>query len=482
MAEELALLGHDIRSALADLTAGLGLMDQSSLTAQNQKQLDGITATAESLSRFLDEGLTTLIAQRQPDLTLAPTDIAGVMHDLQRRWAFSAGRKTSLIEMSLCELPERVLCNRTALERALSNLISNALAHSGGRPIRLSVTRPLPDQLRFAIADDGPGFPEAVRNKLGQPPSSAMPAWQDRQGHGLGIRIVTCLARRLNATLTLSNQPNGGALAELVLPVAIVPANQTTAPQTPNLLGLNILIADDSMPQAMLLQLLLQSCDANVTLAHDGPSAEAALMHDHYDVALIDYEMPGRNGFEICQALRAHQNQQENPTRVIILSAHQLPEFQHMALEAGANQVLIKPISSTAVLLAAISPLVAAAPDASTNDDVMAFPRLLDMAGPAVAQELLNRYTEDLKTLQSQLVTAIPAQDWPVLVKASHVLIALAGTAGWYSLEKTARAFNLAATDHDGVALNQYHKAVLDGLVELLNLIARIAQDQSNQP
>lgn len=482
MSEELALLGHDIRSALADLCAGLGLLDISSLSPQNQRQLDGITATAESLSRFLDEGLSTLIAQAQPELAMVPTDIAAMMRDLERRWSFSSGLQANSIEITLCELPGAILCNRTALERALSNLLSNALAHSGGRPVSLAVTRPTTNELRFAVSDTGPGFPDAVRNRVAQTPTPAMPAWQDRQGHGLGIRIVNCLARRMNATLNLSNQPNGGALAELILPMTMAPANQSIAPPSHNLSGMNVLIADDSVPQSLLLQQYLQGCGATITLAHDGPSAEAALINGRFDVALIDYEMPGRNGLEICQTLRDHQKPQDNPTRIVILTAHQLPQFQQLALDSGANQVMIKPIGSAADLLQAICPLLAPAPNTQAADDTMAFTRLLDMAGPAVAQELLKRYTEDLRSLQAQLLAALPAQNWPVLAKASHVLIALAGTAGRRTLENDARAFNLAATAQDSVALVKYQKAVLGGLAELLNNIARIAQDQQNQP
>ncbi|MGO4907301.1 hybrid sensor histidine kinase/response regulator [Pseudorhodobacter sp. W20_MBD10_FR17] len=482
MSEELALLGHDIRSALADVSAGLALLDASNFTQQNQMQLDGVKATAESLSRFLDEGLTTLLTQAAPELTLATTDIAEMLHDLQRRWSFSAGLQTNSIKITTRDLPAAVLCNRTAVERVLSNLLSNALAHSGGRPVSLDVTHPAPDQLRFMVTDSGPGFPDAVRNKPGQIHTPAMPAWQDRQGHGLGIRIARSLAQRMNATLNLLNQPNGGALAELVLPIAIPAPDDRPAVDTSCLKGKKVLIADDSMPQLMILQQYLRGFGANTTVAHDGPSAEAALMAGGFDIAFIDYEMPHRSGLEICRALRDHPNPQAAPTQIIILTAHNLPEFFDKALAAGADRLLVKPIASAADLLKAICGPLPPAPQDQTSSDPAAFSRLLDMAGPSVAHELALRYIDDLMSIQSKLLAALPAQDWPSLAKASHVLIALAGTAGMAPLENHARAFNLAASTQDSVALDLQQKPVMDGLADLLKFIARIAQERQNQP
>jgi two-component system aerobic respiration control sensor histidine kinase ArcB len=482
MSEELALLGHDIRSALADVCAGLALIDANAFTPQNQMQLDGVIATAESLSRFLDEGLTTLLTQAAPELTLAPTDIAEMLHDLQRRWSFSANMRTNSIKVTTCDLPTSVLCNRTAVERVLSNLLSNALAHSGGRSVGLDVTRPAPNQLRFTVSDSGPGFPDAIRNKPGPMQTPAMPAWQDRQGHGLGMRIARSLSHRMNATLNLLNQPNGGALAELVVPISIPAPNYQPAVDTNYLKGKNVLIADDSMPQMMILQQYLRDFGAKTTLALNGPAAEAALIAGEFDLAFIDHEMPSRSGLEICRALRDHPNLQGPPTRIIILTAHQLPEFYDKALAAGADLLLVKPIASAADLLQSICGPLPTPAQGKPNFDPTAFSRLLDMAGPTVADELTSRYIDDLMSIQSKLHASLAIQNWHDLAAASHVLIALAGTAGMAQLATHARAFNLAASAQDSVALALQQKSVLDGLADLLKFITPIAQERQNQP
>jgi two-component system, OmpR family, aerobic respiration control sensor histidine kinase ArcB len=479
MSEELALLAHDIRSAITDLSAGLALLDTTAFTPQNLTQLDSINATNDSLSRLLDEGLSTLLVQAPPTLDMAPTNLADLLRDLQRRWSLSKGQQPNCIQISTSNLPATVMCNRTAVERLLANLLSNALAHSGGQPVVLTATGSSPDELRITISDSGPGFPAAIRDTTAEIDASAMPNWQDRQGHGLGLRIALNLAHRMNATLLLHNPPNGGALAELVLPIS-TPATDAPPPvDTSCLQGKNILIADDSMPQLIILQQYLRETGANVTLAHDGLSAEAALMAGAFDLALIDHEMPGRNGLEICRALRDHPNPQGNPTRVIILTAHHLPEFEKTAIAAGADQLLVKPITSAPDLLHAIcAPLPKPRPDF----DPTVFSRLLDMAGPADGTELALHFRDDLISVQTQLLAALPALDWPALVRASHVLIALAGTAGMPKLESSARAFNLAANARDGITLDLQQKALLGGLSELLEFIARIAQERQSQP
>jgi two-component system, OmpR family, aerobic respiration control sensor histidine kinase ArcB len=479
MFEELALLAYDMRSAIADMSASLARIDASAFTSQNLTQLDDIKAANDSLSRLLDEGLNTLLVQALPTLDFAPTNLADLLRDLQRRWAQSKGQQPNCVQISTSNLPATVMCNRTAVERLLANLLSNALAHSGGQPVVLTATCPTPSELRITISDVGPDFPDANRHAPAPANIPTMPVWQDNAGHELGLRIAHSLAQRMNATLHLQNLQNGGALAELVLPLSI-PAADTPAPIDTNfLLGKSILIADESMPQLIILQRYLHEAGANITLAHDGPTAAAALQNGAFDLALISFELPGRSGLEICRALRDHPAPQGSPARVIMLAAQYLPEFEKAAKAAGADQILVKPITSAADLFRAIcAPL----PEPGPDFDPTTFSRLLDMAGPVVGTELAMHFKNDLISVQTQLLAALPVLDWPALDRASHVLIALAGTAGMPKLESSARVFNLAANARDGITLNLHQKALLGGLAELLEFIARIAQERQSQP
>lgn len=480
MAEELALLGHDIRSAVTDVMAGLAVIDDSNLTTTDRLQLDRAKATAESLVRYLEEGLTTLLTQAPPQLPYAPTDLGLLLKDLSRRWSYSVNHNTNAVIITAANVPAVVQCNRTAVERILSNLISNAITYSSGQTICLDVAYPAPDQLCFTITDQGPGFPANITERPSH--GSALPAWESSEGHGLGLGIAQTLARRMGATLDLRNSPSGGGVATLLLPITTAPDGDPPPPvDTRCLLGKKILIADDSMPQLLLLAQFLRDCGAQITMVRDGTAAESALEVGDFDFALIDLEMPGRTGLEICQAIRDRPNPARKATRIVILTAHHLPEVHQNALAAGAAQVLVKPITSSQSLAEALcqnwpdAPSVLLAQTCPQNGE---FARLLEIAGPELAAELLARYHEDLTSVQTTLVTALSNLDWKSLRAASHVLIALAGTAGMHALEHNARAFNLAANDNNRSEVLSHKDAVLDGLTNLLAYVQQIAQER----
>ena len=491
MAEELALLGHDIRSAVSDILAGLAAIDDAGLAPHDKQQLVRARATGESLGRYLRDGLATLLTQAPIVLENAPTDLGTLLEDLKRRWAYSANRNSSSLLVTASNLPQSIHCNRTAVDRVLSNLLSNAIRHSLNKPVTLDVTHPSPDQLCFKVIDQGPGFPDmpSGRGTSKALHSTAQPVWENRQGHGLGLNIAHNLTKRMAASLTFENRADGGGVATFVLPVTV--AAQTATTQTKeetNLRGKTILIADDSAPQVLLLTRLLSDYGAECSVVRDGHAAEAALFSGGYDLALIDLEMPGRTGLEICRAYCAQPTARASSTRIVILTAHHLDSVHQSAISAGADQVLVKPITSGTGL---VSALMGAAPpetspalsanarqEPSPPDLPEGIARLLEIAGPEMASELLSRYEEDLAAVQTKLVSALSVQDWQVLRAASHVLIALSGTAGMERLEQSARSFNLAANDNDSVHLSQHSTKVLDGLADLLVFVRRAAQER----
>lgn len=489
MAEELALLGHDIRSALTDVMAALAMIDDHHLAGPDRQQLARAKASAGSLVGYLKDGLAMLLTESPLTLDHAHVDIAEMLQDLTRRYCYFTGQNPNAVIIASANLPAMITCNRTALDRILSNLVSNAITHSGGQTIRLTVTQPAPDQICFSVTDQGPGFPDQIgeRTRKGSAENSALPAWHTDEGHGLGLSIAHILAQRMGATLDLRNH-DGGAIAALTLPIdPVADCNPAPSVETSCLIGKQVLIAEDSTPQLLLLDKFLRDCGAKTTMMRDGAAAENALLAGNFDLALIDLEMPGRTGLQICTALRDRHNQSgtQNGTqngklaRIVILTAHHLPEIHQTALAAGATQVLVKPITSAHNLATA---LCSAPGQAPTNPpaprDTTAFDRLLEMAGPELATELLARYQDDLTTVQTNLCAALPPLDWPTLCAASHVLIGLAGTAGDTTLEHNARTFNTAANSKDSGALSLQKDAVLDGLADLLTHLHQIEQER----
>jgi CheY-like chemotaxis protein len=117
----------------------------------------------------------------------------------------------------------------------------------------------------------------------------------------------------------------------------------------------NILIIDDDKLVGEATQILLRASGYNVTVAQDGKSGIEAISAGRFDLAIVDLFMPDMNGLKVMEAIR-----QSNPTMPMIAvsgfmfggACPPMPEFEAMAIEAGATSTLYKPFRPPQLLQA----------------------------------------------------------------------------------------------------------------------------------
>jgi DNA-binding response OmpR family regulator len=105
-----------------------------------------------------------------------------------------------------------------------------------------------------------------------------------------------------------------------------------------------VLIADDEPSMLVTLEFLMQREGYHVLLARDGDEALAQLRAHRPDIVLLDVMMPGKTGFEVCQALRADEALAR--TKVLLLSAKGRDIDIAQGLGVGADAYMTKPFST----------------------------------------------------------------------------------------------------------------------------------------
>jgi len=115
---------------------------------------------------------------------------------------------------------------------------------------------------------------------------------------------------------------------------------------------MKILVIDDDPAMTDLLVLLLQSTSATVITANSGEHGVERAKHESPDVILLDLMMPGMDGWQVCEAVRKYSS-----APILVLSALDNPGMVAAALDAGADDYLVKPVPSS-VLIAHINRLV----------------------------------------------------------------------------------------------------------------------------
>ena len=160
--------------------------------------------------------------------------------------------------------------------------------------------------------------------------------------------------------------------AELLDAVASVAARAPTEPREPaigpgppreeNLQGLRILLAEDSEENRLLIAAYLRGTSHQLDTAENGRVAVEMFKTRHYDLALVDMNMPVQDGYSAVASMRAWEREQgASPTPIVALTGRVMVEDRVRSIEAGCNGHLTKPLRRT-LLMEAISRFTNAAP------------------------------------------------------------------------------------------------------------------------
>ncbi len=137
-------------------------------------------------------------------------------------------------------------------------------------------------------------------------------------------------------------------LASLARRLVHLMENHETDATRPSSTALRVLIAEDNPVNSSLMVALMEQRGASTTLAENGNEALAALERETFDLVFMDVEMPGLDGIEVTRRFRQAEASQGSPrTPIVGLSAHAFHEDRDLALNAGMDDYLTKPVVFT---------------------------------------------------------------------------------------------------------------------------------------
>jgi two-component system osmolarity sensor histidine kinase EnvZ len=210
--EMLAGVSHDLRTPLTRMKLQLTLM--SSFMSDAEKEEMGISeleCDILEMERMINDYLTFVRGEGTEQLT--PTNIGKMLQDIVAR-----ARRSSSASLDMhCEETLIISARQNALDRCIGNLVNNACRYANHISIRVGKRS---GAIEICIDDDGPGIPEAQRNKVFKAfyriDVSRNP---NTGGTGLGLTISRDVARSLGGDIKLDSSPMGGLRAMIILPL-----------------------------------------------------------------------------------------------------------------------------------------------------------------------------------------------------------------------------------------------------------------------
>ena len=473
---DIALIGHDLRAALSEVIGGLRLIPPESLPPTARLQVARSKAASEALSLLVDQALGQFLGPSscgQP--AILQTD--RLFNNLKLRWTprlRAVGQELYILADP--DLPSHLGLDPAMFERVIANLLGNAVKYAGPGRVVCNIGLLSQHMLQVSVQDEGAGFALADLT-----PSARDPVPHGKPGTGLGLVIVRELVEASGGTMVLQNGDTGGAKVIVTLPLGPIDASMLPKPESsppPDLSHLRILLADDSPTHRILHQKLLTKMGAEVIVVSNGSEAIGRIERESFDLAIVDVEMPNFNGLEVIQHIRGMAGGLSK-LPVLALTSHMGQVEKARITAVGADGYLAKPVSTlvqfgVAVLHAQLNRELGQKLGAKPQVNPDQFASLLQMAGPEAAVEVLKHIHHDLGCVERDLIAASQEPDWVAVRNQSHVLIALAGTAGADVLSQQAQHLNRLAHEPqpDLASFSTLLQPLLESLHELRHFIA----------
>jgi two-component system CheB/CheR fusion protein len=326
------------------------------------------------LVRLVDDLLdVSRITANKIQLRREPLDLTRLMAHAVESITPLVTAAAHTLEVQLPSAPTYVHGDGARLVQVFVNVLNNAIKFTPrGGHIVFSAEQQA-DEAVVRIRDTGVGIAGDVLPRVFDLFHQAEPVL-DRSTGGLGIGLT--LARRLvmmheGAIEVRSEGIGKGTEVEIRLPLTVAPAATTVAAETVSVAGwrsLRVLIVEDNLDAAEMLELAVSGLGHVTRLAHDGPAAVAAATEFDPDVIILDIGLPAMNGYEVARALRGMPR--FSRVHIAAVTGWGQDEDRRKAREAGCDSHFTKPLS-----LATLEELLAAVAHCLVEGSAVSTPR-----------------------------------------------------------------------------------------------------------
>ena len=356
----LANMSHELRTPLNGVIGVVDLLSSTALTDHQRDLARIIQSSAEQLRGIIGE-ILDLARIEAGELILADEvfELGAELDHVRRLCSVRAAEKGLVlsVDQDAETAGARVIGDPVRLRQILINLVNNAIKFTQAGSVSLSMRRCDGDRYRFEVRDTGIGFSQEQRATLFERFRQADDTITRRfGGTGLGLTISRELVEAMGGAIDGDAVPGEGAAFwfELPLPPADVKMADMGGEDVEAILTGRVLVADDNLTNLRVVELILSAAGVATTVVEDGLDALETYRLAPFDAVLMDMMMPRMDGLAATRAIRRFEAETGRPrTPLIMLTANALPEHVAMALEAGADLHVSKPVTA-ATLLAAL--------------------------------------------------------------------------------------------------------------------------------
>ncbi len=355
----LANMSHEIRTPMNAIIGFIDLLHKNEDSSEKLKKLDIIKNSGNSLLSIINDILDfskiesgKLYIEKIHFKTIEPYDLITELY-LER-----AGEKNITIRCEYSDnLPENGFGDTTRIKQIYSNFLSNAIKFSHENSeifVKLDYDKSN-STLICSVKDSGIGIENKNINKVFSAFEQADSSTTRKfGGTGLGLSISKALVELMDGSLDVHSIINKGSTFSFVVPLFIGALEDGASTDVEDIniekgerIEAHILLVEDNQSNQLLMKILLNELGCEVSIANDGVESIEMFKNNHYELILMDENMPNMNGIEATQKIREIEVLNElKTTPIVAVTANALKGDRERFLDVGMNDYLSKPIDA----------------------------------------------------------------------------------------------------------------------------------------